>query len=369
MPRRLDKEPTHVPAFWILQTIGWAGYALDRYLSSEYFFPGLFIYIIVACGLSFALRQVYRIVWSHSRSILVIGSVTVFCSVLAAFIWLVTSQFIFWLLKINPYLDNSVVAYLKRTFVGMLVHHKPFLFLSWSGLYFGFKYWQDSRQREEQAFKAAALAREAELKMLRYQLNPHFLFNSLNSASALIREEPERAEQMISELSDFLRYSLINTKVSDVSLKTELESIRTYLDIEKIRFEEKLDIRFDVESSAESFTVPSFLLHPLIENAIKFGMQTSPLPLMIEVVATGGNGSVHLEVVNTGKWKDPAKIHPSNPSNGANIGLENVRQRLEHAFPGKYAFDIFERDGRVHAVIDIHNSNKDDDKSTNGSNR
>ena len=226
------------------------------------------------------------------------------------------SEFIFWLFKIDSYPLESWPTYVKETFIGTLVYHKPFLFLSWSGLYFGIKYWQDSRQREEQAFKSAALAREAELKMLRYQLNPHFLFNSLNSASALIREDPDRAEQMISELSDFLRYSLINTKVSDVPLKKELEAIRTYLDIEKIRFEEKLDIRFEVESSAESFSVPSFLLHPLIENAIKFGMQTSPLPLMIEVMATSTNGSLHLEVVNTGRWKEPAKGHPSQLANG-----------------------------------------------------
>src|ERR1700730_6975142 len=327
-------QPTHnnllprIPAFWILQTIGWTGYALDRYLSSEQFFPGNFIFIVVACALSFGLRQVYKTLWSRSRSVWAIGSVAVSCSVLAGFVWLVTSQFIFWLLKINPYVDQSWAAYLKKTFIGTLVHHKPFLFLSWSGLYFGFKYWQDSRQREEVSFRAAALTREAALKMLRYQLNPHFLFNSLNSASALIREDPERAEQMISELSDFLRYSLINTKVSDVSLKKELEAIRTYLHIEKIRFEEKLDISFEVEPIAESFRVPSFLLHPLVENAIKFGMQTSPLPLTIEVMATSSNRSLHLEVVNTGKWKEPAKEYPSQLSNGAGIGLENVRPRL-----------------------------------------
>jgi LytS/YehU family sensor histidine kinase len=323
----------------------------------------------VACGLSFALRRVYKILWSRSRSVLVIGSVAVFCSVVAGFIWLVISQFIFWLFKINPYPDNSVLPYLKRTFIGTLTHHKPFLFLSWSGLYFGFKYWQDSRQREEQAFRAAALAREAELKMLRYQLNPHFLFNSLNSASALIREDPERAEQMIGELSEFLRYSLINTKVSQVPLRKEIETIHTYLGIEKIRFEEKLDIRFEVDPVAESFCVPSFLLHPLIENAIKFGMQTSPLPLMIEIMATGANGSLHLEVVNTGKWKEPAKVPSSQLSNGTGIGLENVRQRLEQAFAGNYAFDIFERNGRVHAVLDIRHGKKDSDKAIDSNNR
>ena len=231
-----------------------------------------------------------------------------------------------------------------------LSHHKPFLFLSWSALYFGIKYWQDKQQQEARALRADALAKDAELRMLRYQINPHFLFNSLNSVSALIREDGRRAEKMLNELSEFLRYSLAGSKLSAVPLRDELEAARNYLDIEKIRFEDKLVVRFEVSPSAEDFRVPSLLIHPLVENAVKYGMQTSRLPLSLEISAEAKNDELHLSVINTGKW-----IAADNGANSksAGIGLANVRQRLEHAFPQKHRFDVFERDGRVHAVMEI----------------
>src|SRR5713226_4337934 len=111
------------------------------------------------------------------------------------------------------------------------------------------------------------------------------------------------------------------------------------------------------------------LIHPLVEHALWFGKSSLTLLVTIEVMATSSNRSLHLEVVNTGKWKEPGKEHPSQLSNGAGIGLENVRQRLEQAFSGNYAFDIFERNGRVHAVVDIDNSRNDDGKATDSSNR
>jgi two-component system, LytTR family, sensor kinase len=238
--------------------------------------------------------------------------------------------------------------HLIQTFKGTLTHHKPFLFLSWSALYFGIKYWRQSQQEQQQALRAAALAKEAELQMLRYQLNPHFLFNSLNSASALIRENPARAEKMIGELSELLRHSLANGKAGDAPLSDELEAARNYLDIEKIRFEDKLIVNFDVEPRAGEFRVPSMLIHPLVENAVKYGMQTSPMPLRVEINARADNGALRLEVINTGRWvEDCANGH------GTNVGIENVRQRLRQAFPERHRLDLFERGGRVHAVMEV----------------
>ncbi|MEW6733511.1 MAG: histidine kinase, partial [Acidobacteriota bacterium] len=283
--------------FWALQIVGWTGYALDRYLSAQRFFPANFIYLCIAFLLTcFLLRPIYKWFWAGSRSVLAVGLLAVFCSSVAGFLWLVISSLVFWCFSLASYPDVSWQIYLADTLRSTLIHHKPFLFLSWSALYFAIKYWQEAQQRKEQALTATALAREAELKMLRYQLNPHFLFNSLNSVSALIRENPERAERMLNELSEFLRYSLMHTKVSEVPLKDELEAIRNYLNIEKIRFEEKLDVHFDIKPSAEPLCVPSFLLHPLIENAIKFGMQMNHLPLTIEIKADYTNDSLYIEV-------------------------------------------------------------------------
>ncbi len=143
---------------------------------------------------------------------------------------------------------------------------------------------------------------------------------------------------MIGELSELLRHSLANGKAGDAPLSDELEAARNYLEIEKIRFEEKLIVSFDVEPRAGAFRVPSMLIHPLVENAVKYGMQTSPMPLRVEVNARADNGALRLEVINTGKW-----IERSANVAGANVGIENARQRLRQAFPERHRFDVFER--------------------------
>jgi hypothetical protein len=345
----------HISLYWLLQLVGWTGYLLDRWIQGpSYFFPVPFTYILIAFGLSCCLRPIYHRVWLGSPSVLKVGAVSFVCSIIAAFSWLLTSQLLFWAFDFGPYPKNVTWPfYLMATFEYTLSHHKPFLFLSWSALYFGIKYWQDRQRQEALALRADALAKEAELRMLRYQLNPHFLFNSLNSVSALIREDPRRAERMLNGLSEFLRYSLAGGKAQDAPLRDEIEAVRNYLDIEKIRYEDKLSVKFDVESSAENFRVPTLLIHPLVENALKYGMQTSALPLEIAITARGGGGSLLLEVANTGAWVDRSSNVPQTNGIGASIGLENIRQRLGQAFPQGHHFDVFEQDGRVRAVVQI----------------
>lgn len=357
MKLNVEKLKEHLSLYWLLQLIGWSGYALDRYIQMPgHFFPVPFTYILIAFGLSLCLRPIYRWVWTKSPSLLTVGLVSLLCSAFAAFLWLLVSQIIFRLFQFGPYPKNvTLPGYLTETFIYTLSHHKPFLFLSWSALYFGFKYWRGRQEQEQRALRAAALAQEAELKMLRYQINPHFLFNSLNSASALVREDPARAERMLGELSEFLRYSLVQSKVAAVPLGEELAAVRNYLDIEKIRFEDKLDVRFEVAPAAEHFQVPSFIIHPLVENAVKYGMQTSALPLLIEVKAQAQNGSLRIAVINSGKLITTLRAAPPS-SNGVGIGLQNVRQRLEQTFPKQHRFDVFERDGRVHAELEISRS-------------
>src|SRR5262245_54748692 len=345
----LKKPPDHIPLFWILQTVGFRGYAIDRWIQGPHWvFPGGLSYIVVWFALTLCLRPVYHEVWERSPSVWKIGWIVFFCSILTAYLWLLVSMAIFRRLGWMEPATLPLHQYLIQTFKGTLTHHKPFLFLSWSALYFGIKYWRQSQQEQQQALRAAALAKEAELQMLRYQLNPHFLFNSLNSAIALIRENPARAEKMIGELSEFLRYSLANGKAGDAPLSDELEAVRNYLGIEKIRFEDKLIVSFDIEPNAGEFRVPSMLIHPLVENAVKYGMQTSPMPLKVEINARANNGALRLEVINTGRWiEDPTN------GRGANIGIENVRQRLRQAFPERHRFEVFEREGRVHAVMEV----------------
>lgn len=225
--------------------------------------------------------------------------------------------------------------------------------LVWSSLYFGIKFWRDWVMERERAEKAEREARQAQLQTLRYQLNPHFLFNSLNSLRALIDEDSLQARTMITELSEFLRYSLVSRNRTVVALREEVEAIRHYLTIEKKRYEEKLEVTIDVQPKAEGLPVPSFLIHPLVENAIRFGMKTSTLPLRIWMIAEVVESTLRISVVNSGHWLEQSRS-TAVPANGSGAGLHNVKARLQHAFPGRHSLETAERDDHVVVTLSIH---------------
>jgi two-component system LytT family sensor kinase len=225
------------------------------------------------------------------------------------------------------------------------------VFLAWSACYFAICNYRSIEKEKRDALQSHALAHQAQLEMLRSQVNPHFLFNALNSIHALVRENPERARVAVEELSEFLRYSLTRSKVFDVPLSEEVEVLERYLALEKIRFEEKLAISIAVDPQAEQIHVPGFLLHPLLENSIKYGMQTSPMPLHVHVTAERTGSILRLLIANTGQWVDSG--NDALRETGVGLGLNIVRQRLEQAFPGQYRFECQERNGWVENVIVI----------------
>ncbi len=214
-------------------------------------------------------------------------------------------------------------------------------------LFFAVDHARQLREQREKAREATALAHQAQLQMLRYQLNPHFLFNALNSIRAMIVREPERARQIVTELAEFLRYSLdghgLESTVGD-----EMQAISSYLAIQRIRFEERLAVTVRVDPELEGFVLPCFLVHPLVENAVKYGMETSDPPLRLEIEIAPQDGGLRIRVSNTGRLV-PAASGGARGNTG--IGLQNVAQRLQLAFPGRHAFSLTERDGWVHAEI------------------
>jgi len=218
---------------------------------------------------------------------------------------------------------------------------------------FGIKYWRDWEDEKDRARKAAALVQRARLQLLRYQLNPHFLFNALNSVRALIQEDRKHAKEMITELSEFLRYSLIHRDHTDVPLREELDAIRHYLSIEKKRFEDKLQVKFNIDHEAEEYPILSFLIHPLVENAIKYGMKTSAMPLKIGIDAALQHGDLRVAVTNSGSWLSPLDDSARNLE-GTGTGLSNVRSRLENAYPGRHRFTVEQSDGCVCVRIEIY---------------
>lgn len=225
------------------------------------------------------------------------------------------------------------------------------VYLCWCACYFAFQTYRDMQAEQQNTLRAKATAHEAQLMALRGQMNPHFLFNSLNSIQALIQESPGRAQKTVGQLASLLRYSLCQSASAVVPLSEGIEVIMKYLAIEKIRFEENLIVRVEVQPDAAQWFVPGFLLHPLVENAVRYGMQTSPMPLQVCIRASVRNGNLCLEVANTGHWLQTGR--ETCLTEGTGIGLRLVREHLEQSYRGRYQSSCFEQNGWVVQRIEI----------------
>ncbi|MEW6130361.1 MAG: histidine kinase [Acidobacteriota bacterium] len=177
---------------------------------------------------------------------------------------------------------------------------------------------------------------EAELQSLKMQLHPHFLFNTLNSISALLDEDAQAADEMLARLGDFLRLTLENSGAQTVTLQEELEFLRRYLDIEQVRFQDRLQVQFDIEPQTLSAQVPNMILQPMIENAIRHGIAERISGGRIEIRARNQNAKLLLEIKDDG-----AGLH-SNPatSNGQGVGLANTRARLQQIYGALHRFEL-----------------------------
>ncbi|HJU83492.1 MAG TPA: histidine kinase [Holophagaceae bacterium] len=203
-----------------------------------------------------------------------------------------------------------------------------------------------AREAEQERLQLQMLAREAELKALRAQLNPHFLFNSLNSISALTSLDAARAREMCVLLSDFLRRSLGLGERDSVSLREELELAKGYLAIEQIRFGRRLALDWDLDPAAEPAQVPPLLLQPLVENAIKHGISPLPEGGTVRVSTRLEDGRVRVEVGN------PRDADAPRPE-GLGLGLRQVRQRLQGRFGAAGRFEARVDDGRHEVILEF----------------
>ncbi len=201
-------------------------------------------------------------------------------------------------------------------------------FGAWAVLYVALSHAARVRQAERTAALYRAAAQSAQLRALRYQINPHFLFNTLNSLSTLIlRQRNDEAERMIMNLATFFRTSLTGDPTEDVSLAEEIRTQRLYLDIEQNRFPERLLTIIDVPAELEQALVPGFILQPLVENAIKYGVSRSVDPVTIVIRARAENGKLLVSVLDDGR---PSLEAPA----GTGVGLRNVTDRLITRFDG-----------------------------------
>jgi LytS/YehU family sensor histidine kinase len=197
----------------------------------------------------------------------------------------------------------------------------------------------------------AAQTRTAQLEMLRYQLNPHFLFNALISISDLVQEDAKHAVRALRSLMAYLRYALQPAGLPTVPLSEEINAVQNYLAIEKVRFEERLNVIIETTPDADDYYVPGFMLQPLVENAIKYGMRTSLMPLEIRIKANMLEGALHLEVWNSGSLKLPDNT--AKPE-GTGTGMRNIQERLQVLFPERHEVSLSEDDGQVRVSVVLY---------------
>ncbi len=219
------------------------------------------------------------------------------------------------------------------TEIADLAIYRYFLLMAWASLYLALGFSENVRVAERRAADFARAAQTAELRALRYQVNPHFLFNTLNSLSALVmRDRRVEAEAMIMNLSTFYRTSLSGDPSEDVPLSEEIALQRLYLDIEAVRFPERLRVEIDVPDALAKRRVPGLILQPLVENAVKHGVSRTSNPVTIAISATYSGGALRITVSDDGPGPGPSA---TSGGRDHGIGLANVRDRLQARFDGR----------------------------------
>ncbi len=210
--------------------------------------------------------------------------------------------------------------------------------------YYLYIYYSNFKEKLVYENELKSAIKEAELNILKFQIKPHFLFNSLNSISALTITDPGKAHEMIIKLSDFLRYSLGKGKEATTLLKNELEHVQLYLDIEKIRFGSMLEISMNIDPQTHHLLIPGMIIQPLCENAVKYGLYESLEPICICIESTVESGNLIVIVQNS---YDPDSIPPS----GTGIGLENIRNRLRLVYGSRNLLETKDENGKYTARL------------------
>jgi two-component system LytT family sensor kinase len=329
--------------FWTLQFLGWSGWGLNFYLMATIWgkphFYLQYMPLAAAMGLviSLGLRWIYRHTWDYEpRQRLLIAFIG---SLFAGVLWrearaTVGFSIIAGKEKYPMEYENWDILFSKLPDYAAAAT----IMLCWTGLYFGIKYYQLLQDERARGLKIATMAHESQLKMLRYQLNPHFLFNTLNAISTLVLDKENKlANTMLTRLSHFLRYSLDNDPMQRVTLSQEVDALKLYLDIEKVRFAERLKIEFEIEKAAMPALVPSLLLQPLVENAVKYAIAQSINGGTIRVVARSFGGELLLEVIDDGPGMNGSN---GNSSGRRGVGLENTRERLRELYGSGQSFGL-----------------------------
>ncbi|MGB5324559.1 MAG: histidine kinase, partial [Pseudomonadales bacterium] len=346
---------------WFMQLLFWVSLTVITFFSLTLWYGAgelphilhTLLQSVLGVLLTIPMSLIYSRLWQRSAAVLLLGSVVVVFVFSLAWSWLRVATFIL-MTEEGPEVWQDFGGWYFSAF---------FIFLCWTALYYNLMYYKlASRERDrrikqvEQAreeklkrYQAEKLASEARLEMLRYQLNPHFLFNSLNAINALVAiEESGKAREMIDKLSSFLRYALKRERQSAVALATEIDALELYLEIEKTRFPDRLIVEYDIDESVRRAMVPSLILQPLIENALKYAISSSEAGGQIRVSAHQIENNLQLIVQDSG----PGIINLPEGKFGkadfhfAGVGMQNTHDRLESLYRDCYEMNLYNEPGQ-----------------------
>ena len=344
-------ESKKSPYFWKLHIGAWVAYTLLQ---------GILVWVLAATGIILRgaevlllewilLKSAYGflittslrplLIWIHSRRWHPLKMVLIFLGLPLAYVALELL-----LLTQIPFLREHLRSLTGTLPIGTSVmvlgfYLDFFFFVLWVGFYFSGSLFFDS-------LELSSRQQKSELALLRYQVQPHFLFNALSAVMA-VSDNKEKVEELTQSLADYLRFSLRKKNDDYSPLGEELDAMENYLHVEKIRFEEKLQCRIDADEEARVFVVPRQLVQPLLENAIKYGQQTSPMPLSIRIEAQLTGDRLHLTVENTGSWVEPSA------SSGMGIGISNLRRRLQLLYGDRASLTHEHSPQRVRSMVTL----------------
>ena len=333
--------------YWVFQLVGWLGYAflllVALYLKDELTNKRIiFVIISASIGLliSHSIRYIFLRFHFFNYSIIALIPRVLVLTLSGAIIFEIFYSFL------SSWIDNTVFPRSIADFLTDTISLFSVL-LIWSIIYFTNHFIRKSRLEEIKNLQLVSANTEIELQHLRTQLNPHFLFNALNSIRALINIDPTLAKESITKLSSILRNSLLFGRKSGVSVEEECQFVNDYLSLEKIRFEERISVNWDIDSNSKTILIPPLIIQTQVENAIKHGISNRIKGGVITIRVKLLENVLTIEIRNSGK------IQKKENKKSVGVGLTNTQRRLELTYGNKAKHSLFEENGEVVSQIKI----------------
>jgi two-component sensor histidine kinase len=313
--------------------------------------PGTFVLLnVVAFGLGAVLTHYFRLLihrwgWKNIGWKALVLRMIASSIALGVFWTLVVDGLLYGLFR-QPWTASKSPAVV----IPLYCINDSLVMFGWLGIYFGYHVYNRIHQAQIEQQRLMAATKEAELRALKSQVNPHFIFNSLNSLRSLIDEDPRRARLAVTQLANLLRYSLQSGQMETVSFEQELQVVQDYLALEQVRFEDRLHLRLDIAEDTLSLQIPPMLLQTLAENAIKYGIAQQPAGGEIAISAQRDKGLFRIQVSN------PGTLAPSGgqPGSSTGLGIKNALDRLRLLFGERASLELIQgAPGQVLAQVSI----------------